>query len=64
MGHKDTPILKKQIAQLLSKLEAAERLQVLEPLCDKYRKESRAAVEKDLQEFKKKKGIPRIKTDY
>jgi len=64
MGHKDIPILKKQITQLLSKLEPAERLQVLEPLCEKYRKESRDAIEKDLQEFKRKKGIPRIKTDY
>jgi hypothetical protein len=49
---------------MLSKLEASERLAILEPLCDKYRKESRDSVEKDLREFKSKKGIPRIKTDY
>lgn len=64
MGHKDAPILKKQIQEMLSKLAAAERLAILEPLCDKYRKESRADVEKEVQEFKRKKGIPRIKTDY
>jgi hypothetical protein len=64
MGHKDTPILKKQIQEMLSKLEAAERLSILEPLCEKYRNESRQNIEKDVREFKSKKGIPRIKTDY
>jgi hypothetical protein len=49
---------------MLSKLEAAERLSILEPLCEKYRKESRQNIEKDVREFKSKKGIPRIKTDY
>lgn len=64
MSHKDSPIIKKQIKLLLAKLSPVERLIILEPLCDTYRKESRMEVEKDIQEFKRKKGIPRIKTDY
>lgn len=64
MGHKDSPILKKQIKEMLAKLPPVERLAILEPLCDIYRKESRMDVEKDIQEFKRNKGIPRIKTDY
>ncbi len=64
MGHKDSPIIRKQIKELLSKLSPIERLAILEPMCDAYRKESRMDVEKDTQEFKRKKGIPRIKTDY
>jgi hypothetical protein len=64
MSHIDTPILKKQIREMLSKLPPVERLAILEPLCDLYRKESRKDVEKDIQEFKRSKGIPRIKTDY
>ena len=64
MGHKDTPIIRKQIKELLSKLSPVQRLIILEPLCDTYRKESRMEVEKDIREFKREKGIPRIKTDY
>jgi len=64
MSHKDSPILKKQIKDMLSKLPPVERLAILEPLCDAYRKESRMDVEKDIREFKHRKGIPRIKTDY
>lgn len=64
MAHIDSPILKKQIKEMLSKLPPVERLAILEPLCDLYRKESRKDVEKDIQEFKRNKGIPRIKTDY
>lgn len=64
MAHKDLPILKKQIKEMLSKLPPVERLAILEPLCDLYRKESRMEVEKDIQEYKRNKGIPRIKTDY
>lgn len=64
MAHKDSPILKKQIKEMLSKLPPVERLAILEPLCDLYRKESRMEVEKDIQEYKRNKGIPRIKTDY
>lgn len=64
MGHKDSPIIKKQIKELLSKLNPAERLAILEPLCDIYRKESRIEIEKEVTEFKRKRGIPRIKTDY
>ena len=41
-----------------------EKLSILEPLCDKYRKQSRAEVEKDIIEFSRRRGIPRIKTDY
>lgn len=64
MSHKNAPILKKQIKDMLSDLQPVERLAILEPLCDLYRKESRKEVEKDIQEFKRSKGIPRIKTDY
>lgn len=45
-------------------LTPLERLNILEPLCDKYRKQSRAEIEKDVIEFGRRKGIPRIKTDY
>ena len=64
MTHKDFPIIKKQIQELVKVLTPGERLQLLEPLCDKYRKQSRAEVEKDIIEFSRRKGIPRIKTDY
>jgi len=64
MSHKDSPILKKQIKEMLSKLPPIERLAILEPLCEIYRKESRLDVEQDIREFKHRKGIPRIKTDY
>ena len=64
MGHKDTPIVKKQIKELLSKIPIADRLEILEPLSDMYRRESRKEVEKEVSEFKRKRGIPRIKTDY
>ena len=64
MGHQDSPMLKKLIKELLNKLPPVERLAILEPLCEAYRKESRMDVEKDIQEFKRNKGIPRIKTDY
>ena len=56
--------MKKKIAELLKELPVIERLEILEPLCDKYRKESRAEVEKDVIEWSRKKGLPRIKTDY
>jgi hypothetical protein len=49
---------------MLSKLSPIERLSILEPLCELYRKESRMDVEKDIREYKHRKGIPRIKTDY
>ncbi len=55
---------KKQIQELVKVLTPVERLQILEPLCDKYRKQSRAEIEKDIIEFSRRKGIPRIKTDY
>ena len=64
MTHKDFLIIKKQIQELVKVLTPVERLQLLEPLCDKYRKQSRAEVEKDIIEFSRRKGIPRIKTDY
>ena len=64
MGHKDSPILKKKITEMLKHIPPIERLAILEPLCDKYRKESRADVEKDVSEWSRKKGLPRIKTDY
>ena len=64
MAHKDSPILKKQIKDMLSKLNAIDRLAILEPLCEIYRNESRLEVEKEIREFKHRKGIPRIKTDY
>lgn len=64
MAHKNTPIIKKQIQELLKEIPTIEKLSILEPLCDKYRKESRKEVEKDVIEWSRKKGIPRIKTDY
>lgn len=64
MSHKDSPILKKQIKEMLNNLPPVERLAILEPLCDMYRNESRLDVEKDIQDFKRNKNIPRIKTDY
>ena len=64
MTHKDLPIIKKQIQEMMKVLTPIERLTILEPLCDKYRKQSRAEVEKDVIEFSRSRGIPRIKTDY
>lgn len=45
-------------------LTPVEKLMILESLCDKFRKQSRAEVEKEVIEFGKKYKIPRIKTDY
>lgn len=64
MTHKNTPIVKKKIQDLLKELQVIERLNILEPLCDKYRAESRKEIEKDVIEWSRKKGLPRIKTDY
>lgn len=64
MTHKDIPIIKKQIQEMMKVLTPVEKLSILEPLCDKYRKQSRAEVEKDVIEFSRSRGIPRIKTDY
>jgi hypothetical protein len=64
MTHKNAPIIKKQVQELLKTLPPIERLNILEPLCDKYRAESRKEVEKDVTKWSRKKGIPRIKTDY
>lgn len=64
MGHKETPIVKKKITELLKDLPAIESLVLLEKLADFYRKRSRMEVEKDVIEFSRKRGIPRIKTDY
>ena len=49
---------------MMKVLTPVEKLTILEPLCDKYRKQSRAEVEKDVIEFGKRNKIPRIKTDY
>jgi hypothetical protein len=49
---------------MMKVLTPVEKLSILEPLCDKYRKQSRAEVEKDIIEFSRRRGIPRIKTDY
>lgn len=64
MSHKDMPILKKQISEMLKRLTPIERLQILEPMCDKYRKQSRDEVQKDTIEFCRRKSIKLIKTDY
>lgn len=64
MSHKNTPIVKKKLVELLKELPVIERLNILEPLCEVYRAESRKEVEKDVIEWSKKKGLPRIKTDY
>ena len=64
MSHKNTPIVKKKLVELLKELPVIERLNILEPLCEIYRAESRQEVEKDVREWTNKKGLPRIKTDY
>jgi hypothetical protein len=64
MSHKNTPIVKKKVAELMSQLPVIERLNILEPLCEMYRAESRQEVEKDVREWSKTKKIPRIRTDY
>jgi hypothetical protein len=64
MSHKNTPIVKKKLVELLKELPVIERLNILEPLCEVYRAESRKEIEKDVREWTKKKGLPRIKTDY
>ena len=64
MTHKDVPIIKKQIQELMKVLTPVEKLTILEPLCDKFRKQSREEVEKDVIEFGRRNKIPRIKTDY
>ena len=56
--------MKKKLVELLKELPVIERLNILEPLCEVYRAESRQEVEKDVREWTKKKGLPRIKTDY
>ena len=60
MTHKDVTIIKKKIQELMAVLTPMERLTILEPLCDNDRKQSRAAVEKDVLEFTRRKGLPRI----
>jgi hypothetical protein len=64
MSHKNTSIVKKKLVELLKELPVIERLNILEPLCEVYRAESRKEIEKDVREWTKKKGLPRIKTDY
>jgi len=49
---------------MLKRLTPIERLQILEPMCDKYRKQSRDEVQKDTIEFCRRKSIKLIKTDY
>jgi hypothetical protein len=56
--------VKKKLVELLKELPVIERLNILEPLCEVYRAESRKEIEKDVREWTKKKGLPRIKTDY
>jgi hypothetical protein len=64
MTHKNAPIIKKKVQELLKELPPIERLNILEPLCEKYRADSRKEIEKDVTQWSRKKGIPRIKTDY
>ena len=45
-------------------LSEVEVLDVLEPICEENRKRSRLKVEQDVADWKAKKGLPRIKTDY
>lgn len=63
---RNIPIMKKKVSLLIKELDLSpvEVLQVLEPICEHYRKCSRENVERDVSEWKKKKGIPAIKTDY
>lgn len=66
MANKNIPILKKKVIDLVKELglQPAEALAALDPICERLRKESRANVEKGVNEFKRKNGIARIKTDY
>jgi hypothetical protein len=64
MSHKNTPIVKKKLVELLKELPVIERLNILEPLCEIYRAESRREVENDVLQWSKTKKIPRIRTEY
>jgi len=66
MAKKNIPVMKKKVAELIKELQLtpAEALLALEPVCERLRKESRESIEKDVADFKKKAGIPNIKTDY
>lgn len=63
---KNIPILKRKVIDLIEELglSPAEALKALEPICEAMRRRSRLSVEKEVREWKNKKGIPRIKTDY
>ena len=63
---KNIPIMKKKVKEIINEMNMtpAEALAALEPICEILRKKSRLAVEQEVAEFKKTKGIPRIKTDY
>lgn len=63
---KNTPIFKKKIIDLMDELNLtpSEALVALEPLCELLRKRSRLSVQNEVNDWKKKKGIARIKTDY
>lgn len=64
MSNKDLPIAKKKIITLMQQFSPIERLQILEPLCEAYRNESRKEVNQDIREFCRRKNIKLIKTDY
>ena len=64
MSEKEEKKLKKSIQDLIETLPPIKKLKILESLSDVYREESRAEIENDLLQWKAKKGIPRIKTDY
>ena len=63
---KNIPILKARLLSLIQELNLtpSEALQAIEPVAEKMRKDSRGEVEKDVNEFKRKHGIARIRTDY
>ena len=45
-------------------LSPIDILEALEPICEENRRKSSISVEKDVADWKAKKGIARIKTDY
>lgn len=63
---KNVPIFRKKVNELIHelKLTPVEVLQVVEPVAEIMRQMSRKQVEDGVNEWKRKKGIARIKTDY
>ena len=63
---KNTPIFKKKVKEMAKELGLSpiDILEALEPICEENRRKSSISVKKDVADWKAKKGIARIKTDY